>query len=388
MRVRVGGANTGEDVTLLTTEIQRQAQQFVGTFHELGVFNQRHAQINFGEIVKGDGVLDRVIRQRAGHRCGCGFHFFFRRFNQRFNLFHVDAVVERLKGVDPVTEQRLLNGIPGQVAVQECLNTFSKRRQYRFQVRHQNAEQVNTHGANCLQVGVTAFLFSHNPWCLFVNIAVRHVGQRHNLTDCFTEFAAFPRFANDRSCVGKGFVQCRIGQFSSQNAVKAFRNKSCVTGSQVHYFVDDIGVNTLNKIFQVQVDIINARREFRGVVVTQTVGIKVFQPGAGFNEGTARLGHLRAVYCDIPVNEQVSRFAEVAAFQHGRPEQAVEVDDIFTDEMIQLSIGVFLPVLIKAGGVATFVAQVFERTHVTNWRIQPDIKILTRRIWNFKTEVR
>ncbi len=40
-----------------------------------------------------------------------------------------------------------------------------------------------------------------------------------------------------------------------------------------------------NEILQVEIDIINARREFRSVVVTQAVSVKMIQPGAGFNKG-------------------------------------------------------------------------------------------------------
>ena len=156
-----------------------------------------------------------------------------------------------------MTEQRLLNGIPAQLAVQESFYTFSKRWQNRFQVSHQHAEQVDTHGADRLQVGIAAFLFSNDPRSLFVNVAVCHIGQRHDLTDSFTEFTAFPRFANDRSGIGKGFIQCRIGQFCRQHAVKTLGDKTSVTGGQVNHLVDDIGVNALDKVFQVQVDVIN-----------------------------------------------------------------------------------------------------------------------------------
>ena len=61
----------------------------------------------------------------------------------------------------------------------------------------------------------------------------------------------------------------------------------------------------------------------------------MIQPGAGFNKGAARLGHFRAVHRHIAVNKQVGRLAEVAAFQHGRPEQAVEVNDIFTRKLVE-----------------------------------------------------
>lgn len=60
------------------------------------------------------------------------------------------------------------------------------------------------------------------------------------------------------------------------------------------------------------------------------------------------------------MNKQVGRLAEVAAFQHGRPEQAVEVNNIFTDEVVQLGGGVFLPVFIEAYAVAALVAQILK----------------------------
>ncbi len=51
-------------ITLLTTQIQRQAQQLVRAFHEFRVFNQPRAG-QLGEIVKGDGLLNRIVSQRA-----------------------------------------------------------------------------------------------------------------------------------------------------------------------------------------------------------------------------------------------------------------------------------------------------------------------------------
>ena len=114
----------------------------------------------------------------------------------------------------------------------------------------------------------------------------------------------------------------------------------------------------------------------------------MIQPGAGLNKGTARLGHLGAVDRHVAVNEQVGRFAEAAAFQHRRPEQAVEVNDVFADKVVQLGGRVFLPVLVEAGGVAALVAQVLKGAHVTDRRIQPDVEVFTRRVRDFEAEVR
>ena len=85
--------------------------------------------------------------------------------------------------------------------------------------------------------------------------------------------------------------------------------------------------------------------------------------------------------------EQVGRLAEVAAFQHCWPEQAVEVNDVFTDEVIQLGIGIFLPVFVEAYGVAALVTQILEGAHVANRRIQPDVEIFARRVRDFEAKV-
>ena len=114
----------------------------------------------------------------------------------------------------------------------------------------------------------------------------------------------------------------------------------------------------------------------------------MFQPGAGLDKGAARLGHLRAVDRHVAVHEQVGRLTELAAFQHRRPEQAVEVDDVLADKVIQLGRGVFLPVFVEAGGVAALVAQVLEGAHVADRRVQPDVEVFARRVRNFEAEVR
>ena len=286
-----------------------------------------------------------------------------------------------------MAEQRLLDSIPGQFGVQECFRAGCQLRQNRLQPGHQHAEHVQTHGADRLQVGVTTFLFRHYPRRLLVHIAVGHVCQRHDFANGFTEFTAFPGLANRSGGVGEGFIQFRIGQFGREHAVKAFGDKTCVTGRQVHHLVDDVRVHALHEIFQIQVDIVDAGRELRGVVVAQAVRVKVVQPGAGLNKRPARFRHLRAVNRYVAMYEQVGRLAEVAAFQHCWPEQAVEVNDVFTDEVVQLGIGIFFPVFVEADGVAALVTQILERPHVANRRIQPDVEIFARRVRDFEAKV-
>ena len=124
-----------------------------------------------------------------------------------------------------MAQQRLLDTIPGQFCIEECFCALGQFRQYRFQVSHQHAEQVDAHRANCLQVGIAAFLFRHHPRSLFIDIAVSQVSQRHDFTDSFTKFAAFPRFTNHFSGISEGFVQLRVSQFACQHTVMAGQNR-------------------------------------------------------------------------------------------------------------------------------------------------------------------
>jgi len=59
---------------------------------------------------------------------------------------------------------------------------------------------------------------------------------------------------------------------------------------------------------------------------------------------------------------------------------------VLADKVIQLGVAVFSPELIKIQSL--LIAQVFKAGHVTDRRIQPDIKILAGRIGNFEAEIR
>ena len=80
-----------------------------------------------------------------------------------------------------------------------------------------------------------------------------------------------------------------------------------------------------------------------------------------------------------------TRHTETGTVQHCWPEHGVEARDVFADEVIKLGLAVDVPVGIEV--VPGCFAPLLETGHVTNRRVQPDIKILTRRIRNFETPV-
>lgn len=206
-------------------EIQCQVQQFVGVFDEFCVFNQCYVQIDFGEIVKGDGFLNWIVCQWIGDWCCGGFYFFFRSFYQGFNLFYFDMVVQCFEWIDFMCQQWLLNGVLVQFVVEECFCMCGQLWQDWFQSGYQYVEYIQVYGVDGLQVGVVVFLFCYYLWCLFIDIVVSYVGEGYDFVDGFIEFVVVLCFVDVFCCVGEGFVQCWVGQFSGQYVVEMFVDK-------------------------------------------------------------------------------------------------------------------------------------------------------------------
>ena len=83
---------------------------------------------------------------------------------------------------------------------------------------------------------------------------------------------------------------------------------------------------------------------------------------------------------------QRGRHAQAGAVQHGRPEQAVEIDDVLADEVVQLGAAVGVEEFLE--GQAGAIAQRLEAGQVADRCVEPDIEELARCAGNRKAEVR
>src|SRR3546814_17635462 len=79
---------------------------------------------------------------------------------------------------------------------------------------------------------------------------------------------------------------------------------------------------------------------------------------------------------DLAVDVQSRGRAHAGAVQHRRPEQAVEVDDVLADEVVQLGLAAGRKVLEEVRAVAF--AQRLEAAQVADRRVQPDVQELAR----------
>ena len=150
---------------------------------------------------------------------------------------------------------------------------------------------------------------------------------------------------------------------------------------------DQVGVDLLHEVLEVQVEVLDAAAELGRVVVAQVFRVQVVEVGARLDEGAARLGHLLAVHGQVAVHVQRGRLAVAGAFEHGRPEQRVEVDDVLADEVVQLGAGVLAPERVEVQ-LGTPRAEVLEAGHVADRRVQPDVEVLAGSVGNLEAEVR
>ncbi len=91
------------------------------------------------------------------------------------------------------------------------------------------------------------------------------------------------------------------------------------------------------------------------------------------------------IFCPSTVKSRVRtrRSGAVAGeMQHGRPEQGVEIEDVFADEVVHLGLAVGFEVFVKIDTDA--VAQVFKRRHVADGRVQPDVEVFAWRVGDSK----
>ena len=231
-----------------------------------------------------------------------------------------------------------------------------------------------------------AFLLVQRPGRLVCNPGIGLVSQAHDFAHGAGEIALLVSVGNQRCAGGKSRGQFRGWVGIDHHASIALLNKARATTGDVYHLADQVGVDLLNKVVEIQVKVFYATAQLGRVVVTQVFRGQMIQISTGLDKGAARLGHLLPVHRQVAVYVDCRRLAETCTFQHGRPEQGVEVNDVLADKVIQLGAGIGIPESIKTQFRATL-AQVLEAGHVANGRVQPDVKILAGLVRDLEAEV-
>ena len=216
----------------------------------------------------------------------------------------------------------------------------------------------------------------------------------HDLAHRLAELARFvvsghpqrdvTRFARDQRCVA-GVLE---------RSAKILHDEGCGPARDVDVFADQIAVHPRDEVVRIEIQILDARIQLGADVVAQPLRI---HPDREISQradaGAAGLGHLLAGHRDEAVRVDVIGYfvGRSGEFQHCRPEQRVEVDDVLAYEMQLLGVGsreklreasMFAACARLAG-----VEVVLQRCEIADGGVQPHIEIFARSVGDRNAEV-
>ena len=238
-----------------------------------------------------------------------------------------------------------------------------------------------------MQALLCAFLFGQLPGLVLINVCVYAVGQRHDFAHHFAEFALGIQRGDGGQRIAQLGKQLRaVCRQGAQLAIKALVDEACRARSDVDVFADQVGIDAQHEVFGVEVDVFVFGRKLGGQVVAQPFGVHLqVQVLERIQPRAAALAHLLAVVDgEKAMHEHVVWHLAAAELEQRRPEQGVERDDVFADEVVLLQIG-----LGHVGFVVlpAFFEQVLEAGQVANGRIQPDVEVFAWRVGDFDAEI-
>ena len=246
-----------------------------------------------------------------------------------------------------------------------------------------------------LQVLGLVFGVGQLPGLVDVHIGVHLVGQQHHLAQGAGGVAHFVVAGNGRRLGLQRAQQGEaVGIGVAQLACKPLADEPGAAAGDVHELAHQVAVDAGHEVGGVEVHVFVLAVELGGQVVAQPFGVHAqAQVLQRVEAGAPALAHFFAVVDgqEAVDEHRIGCFA-ATEMQHGRPEQGVEIGDVFADEVILLGGGVghkfFIAACLAAGGQrAAFVEIVFQRGQVADGRIQPHIEILARRIGNLDAEI-
>ena len=260
---------------------------------------------------------------------------------------------------------------------------FGQSRQYRRQVDNDLAEQIESDRADILNVRRLGRVFSQLPRLVVLDVRIRLIGQAHDQPHGFAVVGRFVGLANFVAEFGTGGKQAAIVRVFCRQPGRF--DKLRAAAREVDDFVHEVGVHLRDELVDRQIQVFNARREFRRVEISQVAWIEMLEVGARANERALALRHLFAIDGEEAVDVDFRRQTVAGGLEHAGPEQRVEVRDVFADEMVNLAIFRAPPIV---EFLACAIAPLLRRGHVADRRVEPHVPIVAGAVGNFEAEIR
>ena len=157
---------------------------------------------------------------------------------------------------------------------------------------------------------------------------------------------------------------------------------------EVDDLAHDVGVGLGEKIVEIEIDVVDAAGDLGGIEVAKHLCVDMLKPRACQDEGAPALGHFLAVDRQEAMHMHGLRQPQASSFEHRRPEEGVEVGDVFADEVMDLNgsrIVSWPPPGVKRFAVG--VGPLGRGRDVSDRGVKPDIPVVAWEVGNLKAEV-
>jgi len=186
--------------------------------------------------------------------------------------------------------------------------------------------------------GAACLVFGFDPGLFRIDVFVGGIGQFHDVAHCLAVFAPLVGISDVIGFGGDAVEEGGVGQRVRQLVGEVFFEEGRTAAGEIDELADEVAVVFLAEVVEVEIEVFDARAQFGSVVVAQVFRRQVFEVGLGFDEGAARFAHFFAVHGEEAVAVHAARLAVARAFEHGRPEEHMEVGDVFADEVVELGV--------------------------------------------------
>ena len=227
-----------------------------------------------------------------------------------------------------------------------------------------------------------------------IDVLVGFIRQHHHFAYGCRVIAGFIKPLNARAGGHELGEQGGFRQAGRQTAFEAAGEEAGTATADIHYLADDFGVEAAGEVFKAQVHVIEARSELAGEVEAQRLRRQQVKVLARGDERATALRHLLTIHGEEAVNEYAIGGAHPGAVQYGRPEQRMEIQDVFANEVVELGARracAFCPPEFIMGSCYVHAAlggQGIEAADIADGCIEPDVEKLARGPGNTKAEVR
>ena len=226
-------------------------------------------------------------------------------------------------------------------------------------------------------------VFFQSPRSSVVDEGVGCIGQFHDQSHrarVITLLVRFCDFFSRSSSGGKKPSVMRVLACQSDSI-----DEACGATGEVNDRTHQLGIDFLCELSEVEVDVVQARTEFAGVIVSQVGRIQMLEVLARPYLRPLALGHFFAIDGEKAMDVNEGREGVASRFEDTRPEEGVEVGDVLADEMMDLGVGTLPPVLEL---FAVAFAPLVGGCDVSDRGIEPYIPIVAGAVGNRETKIR